>query len=319
MSNPFLLKKAMKALDLSGAALARRLSQYRDDGRITATETVSRWASGANNVDPAVLAWLEELLRSKALQSLNSLVEWPQGKRSLTIGITSPKGGVGTTTIAINLAVVAQKDFGITTHHVTVSGNSAATYAATILKPLQMNTYAFSYKEILSNVPNDKEVMIVDIPSTAVHSALEDYPDSFLARFEPNLDILLIPADFGSRFDILNYSRLLEIESPKPKIRFIHRPRIFNIDFFQTAAKEGLDVTSENFYPYLMPQARTTSPHIPPGLFEEWANKEQQGLHQDLFEYIMNSIGGEIHYSNDVMSRVKSMTLIELLDYLERE
>ena len=70
MSNSLLLRKAMQALDLSGVALARRLSTYRDDGRVTAPETVSRWLSGTNAVEPSVLAWLEELLRTKALASL---------------------------------------------------------------------------------------------------------------------------------------------------------------------------------------------------------------------------------------------------------
>ncbi|MAR72514.1 MAG: hypothetical protein CME78_09835 [Halomonas sp.] len=224
---------------------------------------------------------------------------------------------MGTTTLAINLAVVAQKDFGITTNHVMVKGDSSAAYVSAILKPLRIETYTLSYCDILRSTPDETEIMIIDIPSPAAHEALSDYPKSFLAHIEKNIDILLVPADFGSRIDIANYNKFLNLSNLKPKIRFIHRPRIMETNFHQTAKSEGLDVNGENFCPFFIPQTASASPHVPPGFLEEWANKEQRYHHQDLFEYIMNMFGGATHYSSDIAKKIKSMSLIELLDHME--
>ena len=67
--NAIRMKRAMKYLGLSGVELARMVTALRDDGKVTAPETISRWLNGVNSVDPCLLGWLGEMVRTKMLRS----------------------------------------------------------------------------------------------------------------------------------------------------------------------------------------------------------------------------------------------------------
>ncbi|MGM0832446.1 MAG: hypothetical protein ACQEUK_06375 [Pseudomonadota bacterium] len=305
----------MQALDLSGVALARRLSTYRDDGRVTAPETVSRWLSGTNAVEPSVLAWLEELLRTKALASPRPIIKWPK-KRSIVIGVTSSKGGVGTSTVALNLAVVAQLDFRMKTSHIILGPNSTGQLIKEIRKSIGLETYLISYKELLDSPPDDNEIYIIDIHSGAAKDALAGKGNTFLEMIEP--DILLIPADFGSRMEIPKVNHFANMENLKGRVRLLHRPRTMSMNFHKTCAREGLDPASEIFCPTFIPQTQSGQLHVPADIFGSWRNLEQQIYHQDLLEYLITELGGEVLQSHDTVNHIKAMTLLELLDYLQK-
>ncbi|MCP1318101.1 hypothetical protein [Halomonas sp. 707B3] len=315
MSNSLLLRKAMQALDLSGVALARRISTYRDDGRVTAPETVSRWLSGTNAVEPSVLAWLEELLRTKALASPRPIIQWPK-KRSIVIGVTSSKGGVGTSTVALNLAVVAQLDFKMKTYHLIPEADSSGQYIKEIRRRIGLDTYLVTFQELLDNKPDDNEIHIIDIHSGAAKDALAGKSSTFLEIFEP--DILLIPADFGSRMEIPTVNYFANMENLKGRVRLLHRPRSMNMGFHKTCAKEGLDPASEIFCSTFIPQTKSSQLHIPTEMFGSWRSLEQQMYHQDLLEYLITELGGEVLQSHDTVNQIKAMTLLELLDYLQK-
>jgi hypothetical protein len=65
----------MKYLGLTGVDLARMVTALRDDGKSTAPETISRWATGVNPVDPCLVGWLQEMVRAKILRDRSGSLE----------------------------------------------------------------------------------------------------------------------------------------------------------------------------------------------------------------------------------------------------
>jgi len=96
----------MQYLDLSGVALAERVTALREDEKRTAPETISRWLNGANPVDPFLMGWITELVRSKVNKNIKPMVELP--KNGLIIAVVNPKGGTGVTSLCMNLAATAK-------------------------------------------------------------------------------------------------------------------------------------------------------------------------------------------------------------------
>ena len=61
----------MKYLGITGVDMARKLSTFRNDGRKTAPETISRWISGKAPIDAGVMAWIDQSVRIKAYKDVS--------------------------------------------------------------------------------------------------------------------------------------------------------------------------------------------------------------------------------------------------------
>lgn len=150
----------MRTLGLTGKGLASMISTHRDDGKVTAPETVSRWLNGSNPVDPAVIGWLNELLRARALELKAAIIKWPQSK-SIMIAVTNLKGGVGTTTVSHDLATVSAYDYHLRTKHISVGERGDTEYAVEDLKRSGIAAQIMSLDEMLSYTSNEYEVVII--------------------------------------------------------------------------------------------------------------------------------------------------------------
>ena len=71
MSNAALLKLGNANLNLTGVALAERVSALREDDKRTAPETISRWLNGTNPVNPFLMGWITELVRRRLARISN--------------------------------------------------------------------------------------------------------------------------------------------------------------------------------------------------------------------------------------------------------
>lgn len=202
------------------------------------------------------------------------------------------------------------------TYHLIPTANPSGQYIQEIRKTIGLDTYLVTCQELLDIKPDDNEIYIIDIHSGAAKDALEGKGNTFLEKIKP--DILLIPADFGSRMDLTKVNHFVNMESLKGSVRLLHRPRTMCMDFHKTCAKEGLDPTSEIFCPTFIPQTKSSQLHVPADIFGSWRNLEQQIYHQDLLEYLITELGGEVLQSHDTVDQIKAMTLLELLDYLQK-
>lgn len=313
--NSVVLKRAMKVLDLTGKALAAMISSHRDDGKVTAPETVSRWLSGTNPVDPAVIGWLNVLVRAKALALQAAVIEWPE-RRSIMIAVTNLKGGVGTTTLSHNLAVVSAYDYRLKTRHISVGERGDTKHAIKILERSGVESEIMSFNEMLNYSPKKFEVVIVDLARDAAYQASGSDPDAFLRHFTP--DLYLVPADFGDLWQAQSSKQFAEVSGLRGKLRFLHRPRFMSVNFFETAKEAGIDVLGETFCPSFIPQTITSSAHVPLYSNGDWQSPEQQAHHIELFNYLVEEAGGSIDLPEDTASSVLEMDFERLLNYVEQ-
>lgn len=309
--NAILLKRVVQALGMTGVALAEMITSMRDDGKVTAPETVSRWLNGTNPVEPAVMGWLRELLRTKAYELRSPLMTWPT-KRSMMIAVSNLKGGVGTTTVAANLSTVARYDYGLKTTHVRVGQRDD--FAQRQLQQLGIQSVLMPYETMLAYEPAEEEIVIVDVSRDAAYDSLNGRPDSFWRKFSP--DILLVPADFGSIAEVESTRRFVEIEGHQGLIRLLHRPGFMDIDFSGIAAQCGFDVASQLFIPFFIPQSLYAE-QLPPSIGLPWTVPDQQQHYIRLFEYLVKQAGCDIALPGDRKTSIKSMDLETLLQYVE--
>lgn len=324
MMNAVLLKRAMNYLELSGVALAEKVSALREDGKRTAPETISRWLNGTRPVDPFLMGWIAELVRSKLVSEERSWVRMPNGR--IIIAIANLKGGVGKTSLARNLAAIAKSlrlksTFLYAEYPET---RRRAGYVFNDLKPLNINCPELTPEEILAYEPAEGEVVIVDVCNSIAHDSffvaegqepLKPDPKGFLTRFVP--DVYVVPGEFASSFDNWGTQQLIESNVLQAPVQLLHRPSLMCMDFAKTASRDGFDVTSEMFCPFFIPQSVSKSSPLPRDFMSEWQNLDQKHHHYRLFEHLLTLVGGEIFESYDIEQEVKKAGLEELLDWAE--
>lgn len=325
MINAVLLKRAMNYLQLSGVALADRVSALREDGKRTAPETISRWLNGTRPVDPFLMGWIAELVRSKLMSEERSRVVLPNGR--IVIAVANLKGGVGKTTLARSLAAIA-KSLHLKSTFLYADYPEArrrAGYVFYDLKPLNINCPELSPEEILAYEPAEGEVVVVDVCNSIAQDSfftpreqdepLKPNPKGFLGRFTP--DIYVIPGEFASSLDNWGTHRLIESNILQAPVQLLHRPSLMCMDFASTAGKDGFDVTSDMFCPFFIPQSVSTSSPLPRDFLSDWQNLDQKHHHLRLFEHLLAQVGGELIESYQMEQELKGAGLETLLDWAE--
>lgn len=326
MTNAVLLKQAMQYLHLTGVALAERVSALREDNKRTAPETISRWLNGTNPVDPFLMGWITELVRSKVGKNIQPMVELPE--ESLIIAVGNLKGGVGKTSVCMNLAATA-KSLRMKTTYLFVENEDARRKADLIpklLEPLWINCPDLSPEKILGYQPSPGEIVFVDVSNSITwdsfirpsdsNEPLRADPKGFLDRFRP--DLYLIPADLDSYLDASAVKRFIDGDALHAPLQILHRPRSMSLNFAAVAAKAGLDVNSELFCPFFIPQTASTAVPIPRDMLSEWQNDDQYHHHYQLLEHILSKLGGGILEIYSLERRIGEMSLSDLLELAER-
>lgn len=312
-TNAEYLARAMQHLNVSGVALARELTEYREDGRESTPETVSRWLNGKLPVEPAVMAWVTERLRTKAMATPRAIVTWPKGG-NLIIGVASSKGGVTVSTVAQNLAVVAHREFQLQTRHFCGGVRGDSEYICSKLRALRIDSSAVEFDEVLAYEPQPCEVVVVDVAKEISSAIVHDpSPKVRMRRFRP--DVLVVPADFGSGFEVWATRDFVNAKGLNGELCLVHRPRLAELTFGAHAAENGFDVTSDLFYELIMPQHPTESEHIPPNIYNDWAASDQKHHFIGLFTHLVELAGGKLDMPTE--SHIATMKLPQLIDYYD--
>jgi hypothetical protein len=317
MNNSILLRRSLKLLGLSGATFASMLTELRDDGKTTTPATVSRWLTGSSPVEPAVMGWLRELLRNAMLASNTPIIRWP-AKRSITFAVGNLKGGVQVSTIAVCLAIISKRKFGLRTTHIFASTDGRRDYSNKVLGDLSIKSLSLSYSQTLEYRPAIDEVVIIDVHRGAAYEALEEENTKpFLASFEP--DLFLVPADFDSLGEVQSTRTFVDLPHHRAPIRVLHRSAFLSYHFVKLAADAGFDVTSGQWVPHIMFKSLEATFHPTDQYQRGWPDERQEAEFAKLFTYLINEVGGEMVDEGDRDGQIMRFDIDQLATALEAQ
>lgn len=304
----------MKVLGLSGVSLAAMITRYREDGRVTAPETISRWLNSGSPVEPAVLGWLAEMLRAKVMEQKPLLIEWP-ASNTITIGVCSFHGGSEVTPIAQCLVAASQVDYRIKTFYFLV-GKSRTNEPE--IKPMRelIEPHVVTPSEMLVFQPPMKSVVIADISlRLAVEATSSTEASKILRRFQP--DLLVITGDLNSYLEFKEIQSFLATENLQGKKRVVHRPKELSFDFVKNARLLGFDLESKNLYQWMIPANSDLGLSLLGSSSEVCPAPDRQKYSHRLLRYLVSEAGGRIGLPHERPFDFMQMDLEELLDRTE--
>ena len=313
-----MLKHAMKYLDLSGVELARRLSMYREDGRKTAPETVSRWLSGNVSIDPAVMAWIDQSVRMKAYQQASSQICIPtEANLPLVIGVANLKSSFATSVVALQMAVLAKQNYGAQVIYKRDQGTSYADR----LSSLASNAWV-PIEDIAENGSKHGPLVIKDIPTVSNRLDLGYYENDFFTEMQ--VDVLLIPADFSDMENARIAQRLISQASRtgnEKKLLLVHTPECFTLDFVPVCRAYDLDTQASYFCRRVVESPRPYEEQVklPSNPFTPWESSPDKNRAEVLLSYAVRHAGGHIENPELVRERMESQPLSEILKLLWRD
>ena len=312
-----LLRRSLKLLGISGGTFASMLTQLRDDGKTTTPATISRWLTGSSPVEPAVMGWLRELLRQALRASNTPIIRWP-AKRSITFAVGNLKGGVQVSTIAVCLAIISKRRFGLRTTHIFASNDGRRDYSNKVLGDLGIESVALTLPQTLKYRPATDEIVIIDVHRDAAYEALNgNEKQPFLARFEP--DLFLVPADFDLLWEVESTRKFVDLPDHRAPIRVLHRSGTLSYDFVALAADAGFDITSSQWVPFLMFKSHHGMFHPTDRFQRGWPDERQEVEFAKLFTYLINELGGEMVDEGDRESQIMDFDIDQLATALEMQ
>lgn len=318
MNNATMLKHAMKYLDLSGVELARRLSMYREDGRKTAPETVSRWLKGNVSIDPAVMAWIDQSVRMKAYQQASSQISIPtQAEPTLVIGVANLKSSFATSVLALQMAALAKQNYKAKVTYMLDKGTSYADRISQLASNAWVPTV-----DIADNDLKEGMLVIKDIPSVSNDLDLGRYENDFFTEMQ--VDVALIPADFSDMENARIARRLISEASRsdnEKKLLLVHTPECFTLDFVPVCKAYDLDTQASYFCRRVVESSRPHEKQIefPSNPFTPWESSPEKDRAEVLLSYAVHHAGGHIENSELVRERMESQPLSEILKLLWRD
>jgi hypothetical protein len=181
---PTHLRHALKILEYTNKSLADEITSFRTDNQRTSEATVSRWISGATAPDPCLLMFLRERLAQHLIKHYK-----PRLPKPVHIAVGGGKGGSGSSTVALSLAVAA-RDIGYRVALIILEENCNAHYV------LEQEVSDF-YVALLGDSEHkaeDYDFIFVDLPSRMVSFPDCDY-ESLSKQLELVADFLVLPVN----------------------------------------------------------------------------------------------------------------------------
>ncbi|MBB2999788.1 hypothetical protein FHX57_002119 [Paraburkholderia tropica] len=292
---------------MTSAALARLLSEMRDDGKETGPGTVSRWLNGVSATDPGVMGWLRELLRNKVRNQGVARIDWGLTESVLLI-VGNAKGGVGSSCLAAGLALIATESFNQPVRHIRlgVHNHDESENFQKLLRSRKIASDIVSFEQLANCTPHEKEFVIVDLARATMT------PEE-LARAASQLpyDLLLVPADFTSG-DIHATKRFFQSLSKPDSVAFLHHTGWkVSIDFARFARSREFALWEKQFINFIFP--RSTMPPVDWEGSGKWNSDDQEALYTELFVELLERVGLRYEQLRSCGPEIESLTLEQLL------
>lgn len=299
---------------MSGQDLVQMLSVRRVDGKEVVSATVSRWLSGTSPVDPAVLGWMEELVKAKAKSSIRPSVKMPEGG-SLCICVASPKGGSGDTTLAQALAIIAKADFGLSVLHLKIGRGAEDDLVQERLKSLCIDSRILSVDEADYFSPEPGQVVIADVGREEIDRVRGGGSNAGTIFSSETPDVILIPISFESSMAVSTLEPFLGDFEARCPVKVLHRPRWGELAAIGVARKYGFDMESELFMDFFLLQAPSED-FMPHTIYGKWSDTYQHQIHSRLFVKLVEIAGGKV-YQEEFEACMMSSNFETLLASLE--
>ncbi|BBO57285.1 hypothetical protein [Cobetia sp. AM6] len=310
------LKQSMKYLGITGVDMARKLSTFRNDGRKTAPETISRWISGKAPIDAGVMAWIDQSVRIKAYEDAEAMVTFPADKKSLVIGIANIKNSFSVSLLALQISAVATKSYQTLLTHVVCEGDKNHDLIRDQLRSLWIASFGVPESEIYSSMRFEGHLHMHEF-SSDVWSRLQKGED--VPELEGvDVDVMITPIDCHDPESVETAKAMLSVDSIKDKVLIVHTCESFGLGFIGVCHDKGLDTQAPYFYPQALLNPSAHEIDLPQDTLTHTVWKESTGKVQaeQLLQHVVRQAGGDVLSMRMAMERIKNEPLSELLSRL---